>query len=165
MRQISLDEWDQQILARLQTDSRTVAETIGADVGLSPAAVQRRIKRLRTSGVISRDVVVINPAALGLAMTFVVGVQLERERADVLDDFRRQMRADDQVQQCYYVTGEHDFLLIVTGRDMTDFEAFTRRALFDNPHIRRFTTSVVMDRVKTGQTLPIRQAESDPPQD
>lgn len=151
-----LDDLDYMILARLQSDSRAVAEDIGGDVGLSRAAVQRRIKRLRSSGVITGDVAVLNPAALGLTMTFFVAVELERERAGVLDAFRRQMRGDPYVQQCYYVTGEHDFLLVVIGRDMADFESFTRLALLNNAHIRRFTTSVVMDRVKTGQTLPLQ---------
>lgn len=156
MLQPALDDLDYLILAKLQTDSRAVAEDIGGDVGLSRAAVQRRIKRLRDSGVITADVAVLNPAALGLVMTFIVAVELERERADVLDAFRRQMRGDPYVQQCYYVTGEHDFLLVVTGRNMADFEAFTRRALFDNTNIRRFTTSVVLDRVKIGQALPVQ---------
>ncbi|OXM52459.1 Lrp/AsnC family transcriptional regulator [Amycolatopsis alba] len=150
-----LDRLDVAILACLQSDARTIAESIGAKVGLSAAAVQRRIKRLREAGVIEREVAVLSPQALGLSMTFVVMVEMERENLAVLDGFRRQVLADDNVQQCYYVTGNADFVLVVTCRDMTDFEAFTRRMFFDNPNVRHFTTSVAMDRVKTGLTLPL----------
>jgi len=150
-----LDSLDVAILACLQSDARTIAETIGAKVGLSAAAVQRRIKRLRETGVIEREVAVLSPRALGLSMTFVVMVEMERESLAVLDGFRRQVLSDDNVQQCYYVTGNADFVLVVTCRDMADFEAFTRRMFFDNPNVRHFTTSVAMDRVKTGLSLPL----------
>ncbi|WP_328605772.1 Lrp/AsnC family transcriptional regulator [Amycolatopsis sp. NBC_00345] len=150
-----LDRLDLAILACLQADSRTIAEVIGAKVGLSAAAVQRRIKRLRESGVIEKEVAVLSPRALGLSMTFLVMVEMERENLTVLDVFRRQVQADDYVQQCYYVTGQADFVLVVTCPDMTAFEAFTRRMFFDNPNVRHFTTSVAMDRVKVGLTLPL----------
>jgi DNA-binding Lrp family transcriptional regulator len=150
-----LDQLDIAILACLQEDARTIAETIGAKVGLSAAAVQRRIKRLREAGVIEREVAVLSPQALGLSMTFVVMVEMERENLAVLDAFRRQILADDCVQQCYYVTGNADFVLVVTCPDMAGFEAFTRRMFFDNPNVRHFTTSVAMDRVKVGLSLPL----------
>jgi Lrp/AsnC family leucine-responsive transcriptional regulator len=150
-----LDDFDREILRRLQLDARATGEDIGAAVHLSAAAVQRRIKRLRQSGVIAAEVAIVDPVAVGQGMSFVIGVELERERADMLDAFRRAARADPNVQQCYYVTGVADFILIVVARDMADFEAFTRRLLFDNANIRRFTTSVVMSRDKIGNTVPI----------
>lgn len=150
-----LDAFDREILRRVQLDARATGEDIGAAIGLSAAAVQRRLKRLRDLGVIVADVAVVDPLAVGQAMTFIVGVELERERADMLDAFRRAARADPNVQQCYYVTGAADFMLIVIARDMDDFEAFTRRLLFDNPNIRRFTTSVVMARDKVGLGIPV----------
>ena len=53
------------------------------------------------------------------------------------------------------MTGVADFILIVVARDMADFEAVTRRLLFDNANIRRFTTSVVMARDKVGNIVPV----------
>ncbi|WP_344416395.1 Lrp/AsnC family transcriptional regulator [Amycolatopsis minnesotensis] len=150
-----LDAVDLKILDRLQTDARTIAESIGAEVGLSAAAVQRRIKRLRQCGVIARDVSVLDQRVLGVPMTFVVSVEMERERIDVIHAFREQALADDAVQQCYYVTGQADFILVVVCRDMACFEAFTHRMFFDNPDVRHFTTSVAMDRVKVGLTVPL----------
>ncbi|MCG3749244.1 MULTISPECIES: Lrp/AsnC family transcriptional regulator [unclassified Amycolatopsis] len=155
MRTPDLDQLDLAILSCLQTDARTIAEVIGSKVGLSAAAVQRRIKRLREAGVIEREVAVLSPAALGLDMTFVVMVEMERESLAVLDGFRAQVLADDCVQQCYYVTGTADFVLVVTCPDMAAFENFARRMFFDNPNVRHFTTSVAMDRVKVGLTLPL----------
>ncbi|GAA3473240.1 Lrp/AsnC family transcriptional regulator [Nonomuraea roseola] len=156
MRTPDLDDLDRTILDRLQRDARTIAESIAVEVGMSTAAVQRRIKRLRETGVIAREVAVLNPKALGQAMTFIVEVEMEREKSEVLDAFRYQMDADENVQQCYYVTGAYDFVLIVTARDMEDFEGFTQRTFFDNGNVRRFTTSIVMRPIKVGLTLPVR---------
>lgn len=150
-----LDAFDREILRRVQRDARATGEDIGADIGLSAAAVQRRLKRLRQTGVIAAEVALLDPTAVGQAMSFIVGVEMERERADVLDAFRRQARADPNVQQCYYVTGEADFVLVVVARDMADFEVFTRRLLLDNENIRRFSTNVVMARDKVGLVVPV----------
>ena len=150
-----LDEFDHQILRHLQRDALATGEEIGAEVCLSAAAVQRRIKRLRQMGAIRATVAVLDPAIVGQTMSFVVAIELERERADMLDAFRRAAREDPNVQQCYYVTGVADFILVVTARDMADFEAFTRRLLFDNSNIRRYTTSVVLSRDKVGTSLPV----------
>jgi Lrp/AsnC family transcriptional regulator, leucine-responsive regulatory protein len=150
-----LDDFDREILRRVQLDARITGEDIGADVGLSAAAVQRRLKRLRELKVIVAEVAIVDPKAVGQAMSFVVAVEMERERSDMLDAFRAAACADPNVQHCYYVTGVADFILIVVARDMDDFETFTRRLLFDNPNIRHFTTSVVMGRDKAGQVVPL----------
>jgi Lrp/AsnC family transcriptional regulator, leucine-responsive regulatory protein len=84
----------------------------------------------------------------------IVLVTLERESPDVVDGFKRAMRQAPEVMQCYYVTGAADFVLILTADDMADYEDFTRRHLFER-NVRRFETMAVMDRVKTGSTIPM----------
>lgn len=144
----NLDAKDQEILQLVQENARLTAETIGQDVGLSPAAVQKRLQKLRASGVIEREIAVLNPAKLGREMTVIVEVVLERESRAHLDAFKRRMRKAPAVQQCYYTTGEADFLLILTVADIKEYEAFTQEYFFDESNISRFKTSVVMDRVK-----------------
>ncbi|WP_394823888.1 Lrp/AsnC family transcriptional regulator [Pendulispora albinea] len=152
----ALDRIDRTILARLQEDARVTAEAIATKVGLSPAAVQRRIKRLRETNIIAREIAVVEPTAVGQAMTFIVSVELDREHQTDIDSFRRAIRAESRIQQCYQVTGSTDFVLVVIARDMPDFETFARRALYENPNVLRFTTQVVMNRVKVGLTVPIK---------
>jgi Lrp/AsnC family transcriptional regulator, leucine-responsive regulatory protein len=150
---ITLDKPDRIILDTLQTNARVSLEALADACGLSSASVQRRMKRLRDTHVIESEVAILNPDALGQCMTFIVMVELERERIDQLDAFRRIVRKEVQVQQCYYVTGEADFTLICTARNMADFEALTQRLFFENTNVRRFRTSVVMDRTKVGLTV------------
>ncbi len=150
-----LDAFDLKLLDVVQENNRITADALAERVGLSPSACLRRLKRLRQKKVIEADIAVIAPEAVGRTLTMVVEVTLERERPDILDDFKRSMRATPEVMQCYYVTGETDFILIVTARDIRHYEAFTKQFFFENPHVRRFHTAVVMDRVKTGLKVPL----------
>ena len=88
-------------------------------------------------------------------MTFLILVELERESILQLDEFRRKMKAELQVQQCYYITGEADFALIALARDMQDFQELTQRMFFDDPNFKRFRTSVVTDRTKVSISVPV----------
>jgi len=150
-----LDPADRIILTSLQRDARTGLETLAAETGLSVATVQRRVKALRDRRVITQEVALLDPVKVGLPMTFVVLVELERERLDQIDAFVRRTQAEPKVQQCYYVTGEADFCLICTAADMDDFEALTQRLFFSDSNVRRFRTSVVMGRKKVGLSLPV----------
>ncbi len=150
-----LDEIDRLILRSLQENTRTRIETLAADAGSSVATIQRRIKSLKESGVISSEAIVIAPEALEFNMTFLILVELERERLDQLDAFRRKVKSEPQVQQCYYITGEADFALITLAKDMTDYQLLTQRLFFEDTNIKRFRTSVVMDRTKVGMTVPV----------
>lgn len=150
-----MKDHDRRILKILQEDNRLSIDAIAAATGLSGAAVQRHLKRLRATKVIEKDVSIIAQEKVELPLTIVVNVLLERERIDLLDKFKREMRKAPEVQQCYYVTGTTDFVLIVTARNMAEFERFTRRALFADPNVRRFESSIVMDRVKASLSLPL----------
>ena len=151
----NLDDADTTILRTLQRDCRAGLEQLAQECTLSVPSVQRRVKRLRDSGLILKEVAVLDPARFDYKMTFVVLVELDRESLQQLDVFRKRARNEPRVQQCYYVTGDADFILVCAARDMNDFEDLTHQLFFDNSNVRRFRTSVVMDRTKIGLDLPI----------
>jgi len=148
-----LDNLDRTILALIQEDNTLGLEYLASKCDLSVTSVQRRLKRMRKDKTIDREIAVINPTAVDQNMTFVITVKLERERLDMLDAFRSIVKKDTQIQQCYYVTGEADFIIICTAKDMKDFEVLTHRLFFDNLNVRSFKTSVVMDRTKVGLSV------------
>jgi len=152
---LSLDDFDRKILTIMQLSNRTTSEQIAEEIGLSAAAVQRRIKKMREHKVIQADISVIDQRAVDRPLTLLVQITLERERADLIDQFKKEMKQTAAVQQCYYVTGSADFMLIITAKDMQDYEAFTRKVFFSNRNIRSFMTNVVMDSVKTGLAVPV----------
>jgi DNA-binding Lrp family transcriptional regulator len=149
------DRQDLLIAAALQDDNRLGVDELARKVELSPSAVHRRIARLREDGVIKADVSVLDPKALGFGMTFIVEVILEKVRVGEVSAIKKRLKAAPEVQQIYNVTGDVDLLLVVLARDVEHFEQISRELFSADPHVRRYKTSVVMDRVKTGQTVPI----------
>jgi len=152
---MELDRVDIALLEAVQRNNRLTAEELGGIVNLSPTACQRRLKRLRAEGVIEGDVAIVSPKAVGRHITMIVLVSLERERADIVDRFKAAIRDTREVMIGYYVTGDADFILVVTAKDMEDYERFTRRFFYENHDIKGFKTMVVMDRVKAGFSFPI----------
>ena len=154
---MNIDKTDITIINALQKNARIGIENLAELTSLSSASVQRRLKALRESGIILREVAIIDPTKVGQLMSFVVLVELERERRDQIDEFVRRVSKETQVQQCYYVTGDADFCLICTARDMNDFEELTQRLFFEDANVRRFRTSVVMGRKKVSMELHIKE--------
>ncbi len=150
-----MDSIDAALLAILQQDNLLTAAELAEQVALSPTAIQRRIKRLRANGTIEGNVAIVSPKAAGRPISMLVLVTLERERADIIDRFKQAIRKTPEVMNGFYVTGDADFVLLVTAKDMTEYEAFTRRFFYENPDIKGFKTMVVMDRVKSGFTIPL----------
>jgi len=143
-----MDDKDLEILKLVQSNSRLTADVIGHEIGLSSPAVQKRLKKLRETGVIENDIAVLSPSKLGREMTVIVQVMLVRESRMHLDAFKRRMKSAPAVQQCYYTTGEADFILVVIVEDIKEYEAFTQEYFFDESNVAKFTSSIVMDRVK-----------------
>lgn len=150
-----MDAFDLRILELIQENNRLTADQLSELVNLSASACQRRIKRLRDDGVIEAEIAVLSPAAVGRSLMMVVGVTLEREHPEIIKNFKESMRNMPEVMQCLYVTGDPDFVLLLTAKSMEHYEEFTQRFFFENPNIRRFQTSVVMDRVKMGLSVPL----------
>jgi Lrp/AsnC family transcriptional regulator, leucine-responsive regulatory protein len=152
---IALDDLDRAILRRYQHNTRLPAAAIGQEIGLSAAAVQRRIKRLRESGVVQAEIAQIDPGAVGLPVTVVVHVDIERETLPHIDAFKAAMRARPEVQQCWYTTGLTDFIVLVRVASMATYEQFTREALVSQDNVARFTSYVVLGEVKSGLGLDV----------
>ena len=152
-----MDAFDRALLNALETNNRQTAEQLSELVGLSPDACRKRLGKLRQSGAIEAEVAVLSPEKLGRGLTLVVEVTLRSESPSEIDAFQSRMLAALEVMQCYYVTGEADFVLTLTAKDMADYEAFTRRHFFDEANIARFRTNVVMKRVKSGLAIPLEE--------
>ena len=150
-----LDRFDRQLLALVQQDAALTAEQLAEQVSLSPSAIQRRLKRLREQGVIVRQIAVLDAAQVGRPTTFIAGLQVDSERPEPMARLRAWLAAESAVQQAFYVTGEADFVLIVTAADAAAYEALMTRLLADNANVRRYTTQVAMGVLKRGLALPV----------
>jgi Lrp/AsnC family transcriptional regulator, leucine-responsive regulatory protein len=106
-------------------------------------------------GVIRANIAVLDPAAVGQAITIFVEIEVISETAEQIEAAKREFAAAPEIQQCYYVTGEADFVLVIVVPSMADYEALTRRLFFGNNNVKRFRTFVAMDRIKVGLGVPV----------
>ena len=149
-----LDSFDISILKILQSDNYTPQKDIGAEIGLSAPAVQRRIKRLTSIGLIRKNVALLDQGKLGNLITIIVEVGMERDKLVDVEEAKSNFRNSPAVQQCYYVTGNADFMLVIIVPNMHEYELLTHQLFFSNPNIKHFKTYVTMDLVKTSTEIP-----------
>ncbi|MDH4652209.1 Lrp/AsnC family transcriptional regulator [Pseudomonas sp. BN606] len=152
---MNLDAFDLKLLKEVQQDAGLSQAELGDRVNLSAAAVNRRLKRLNEEGVIRRTVALVDPQQLGYQLTVIAEVEVESERLDLLDAMKRSFLACPQVQQCYYVAGEFDFVLVLAVRSMEQYTDLTRQLFFESNNVKRFRTLVSMSNVKVGLEVPV----------
>jgi len=155
----NIDKLDRAILRRLQANGRETYDVIGEQVGLSPSAVLRRVKRLEDGGVIDRYVALVQPETVGLGLTAYLNVRLEKyietSKRNPMDVFRASVQTWPEVVECVSLTGEMDYLMRVVVADMQHYTRFVMDTLLKHPSVQDCKTSFVMDRVKVTTAVPL----------
>ena len=154
---MKIDRIDRKILVALQRNNRIPNIELAELVGLSPPACLKRVKRLREEGVIIGDVSIINPELAGNTMTLIVSVEMERDRADIYQVFRKSILKAPEVTQSYQISGSYDFMLVVTVKDILGYEQFVERVLRTDLNIRKFHTSVSLRTVKFSTEIELEE--------
>jgi Lrp/AsnC family leucine-responsive transcriptional regulator len=156
---IPLDAVDRRILRALQAEGRMTYDVLAQQVGLSPSAALRRVKRLEESGAIAGYVALLAPERVGLPLTAFLNVRLEkhteRHKRNPMDLFRAAVQTWPEVVECAALTGEMDYLLRVVVADMAHYSRFVMDTLLKHPSVQDCKTSFVLDRVKNTTALPI----------
>lgn len=150
-----MDQFDLKILKIIQVNNKITSETLASQVGLSSSACQRRINSMRKKRIIEKDVSIISRNKLDRKITIIVQVLSEKEGVEHEVQFKKTMFEAPEVMQCYYITGDYDYVLITTFKDMSEYEKFTRKYFLDNPNIKRFNSMVVMNKVKESLEIPV----------
>ena len=153
----SLDEFDHRLLALLQRDATSTLTQLGDAIGLSASAVQRRLSRYRQQGLL-RQVAVLDPSAFPGTTLAAVLVTMERDTLRIHGNFRARMRAAPEVQQCYAIAGEWDYLVLLVASSVTHYREVAERLFVDEGNVKRYETRMVFDVVKHGLELPIGQS-------
>ena len=151
-----LDEIDRKLLDLLQTEAARPLYELGELVGLSASAVQRRLSRYRSSGVIDCQVAVLNPDVMPGTVLACVLVTLERESKKLHASFRQRLLTAAEVQQCYGLAGAWDYLLLVAASSMPRCRAVIDELLLDAPNVKRYETLFVFEPIKRGLNIPLR---------
>lgn len=152
---IALDAFDRKLLERLQVDAQTPIPVLADEIGLSAPACYRRIRRLRDTGAINREVAVVHPRTLGWPLSMLVLVTMERENARTVDEMVRMLKDVPGVIEAWNVTGDHDFVVRMLARDMESSDELVRELFAADDRVRSFKTLVVIRQVKDASPVPV----------
>ena len=120
-----LDTYDLKILSLLQAHGSLSNQEIAERVGLSPSPCSRRIKQLEEAGVIAARVVRLSPKALGLDLTVLLHIRMDKHTPERFEQFEAVVREYPEVQECYLITGqEADYQLKITVPSMEEYQDF-----------------------------------------
>ncbi len=162
MKYTELDSIDLQLLDAVQLDSSQSNLALAGRLRISPPTCLRRLRRLREAGWIEREVAVLDADKFGAQLTAVIEVSLDRQDAQALDAFERQVTPDDAVQQCYRVSPGPDFVLIATVRDMPAYQALAQRLFNSTANVRNVKAFFSIRRAKFAPRVPLPVSSSAP---
>jgi len=145
---IKLDRIDRRILNILQENNLITNQALADKVGLSPPPCLRRVRRLRDLGIIRKDVSLVDPLKVGHQIIVFTSVTLEKQREDLLESFERKMLKHGEILQCYFVSGDADYLLVVSVTSMDHYNEFARQVFANEPNIKMFRSNFCLNQVK-----------------
>lgn len=144
----TLDKVDRRLLNLLQKDNQIPTRTLAEKVHISQPTCLRRIRDMREAGIISANVAMIDPFALGYGMLAFLEVSLSNQSDEYMQEFELRMSKEAEVMQCYFVSGDYDYFLVIHVIDMDAYYQFVRRAISGSGNVRHFQSRFPMKRAK-----------------
>lgn len=157
---MKLDGYDLKILAELQADGGLSNQQIAERVGLSASPCSRRIKQLEDAGVIRGRTVLLTPKALGLDLTVLIHIRMDRHTPERFEQFEAAVGQHPEVQECYLITGqEADYQLKITVPDMDEYQNFLLNKITRIEGVIGVHSSFVLRKPIDTTALPLTYAE------
>lgn len=151
---IRLDEVDRKILSLLQQDASLSLDQIADRVGASKTPVWNRIRKLRESGVIRRQVAILDPEALGLEACFFVLIRTSEHDKDWATRFLQALLNRPEVIEAHRLAGDIDYILKVQVKNARAYDRFYQ-SLISEVKIHNVTALLSMEEIKSTSALPI----------
>lgn len=143
-----MDRIDAALIFELQKDSRRSIAELGDKVGLSASACHRRIRALEESGLIAGYGARIDPEKAGIGVHALIDITLDNQSRAAMEAFEAAVQRYDDILECMLVSGQADYRLRVSARDLADFNDIHRRCLAELPRVSSMHTSFVLRPVK-----------------
>lgn len=155
MQKYHLTRIDLHILQELQKDGRITYSALGEKVGLSTSPCMERVKKMERAGIIRGYSARVEPSCLNAGLVVFVEICLDRKSHDIFRKFKERAAALEQVQECFLVSGEFDYLIKARVADMEEYREFLGETLLSLPGVRESASYVVMEEIKDSQTVSI----------
>ena len=139
-----LDETDIAILRELQQNSRLTIKELASRVNLSLSPVHERMRHLERDGYITKYTTILNAVKLNMGFTVFCKIKMRRINHDIAEDFVKAVNAIPEVTECYNISGQYDFLLKVSAKDMASYQSFVINVLGRIESMRSIESNFVM---------------------
>ena len=143
-----MDAIDKKILMLLQQDAKQNTKEIAEKVGLSVSPTFERIKKLEQKQYIKGYVALLDSSKIGKSISVYCQVTLAVHSRELIDEFKQQILALSEVNGCFHVSGNYDFLLKVAVNDMNEYQKFIIEKLSVIKGISNVQSSFVMEEIK-----------------
>jgi len=153
---VRIDRLDRRILELLQSDGALTNQQLAERVGLSASPCSRRVKALEEAGVILDRVTRLERRKLGLELTVVLQIGMDRHTPERFAEFEARVAEYPEVQECYLITGQSaDYMLQVVVPDMDTYQSFLLNRITRIPGVSGVHSSFVLRRVIDHTRLPL----------
>ena len=153
----ALDDHDRRILDELQRDARLTNQELADKVGLSPSACWRRVRALEENGVILRYAAILDPKKVGVGECVFAHISLNRHSDELNRQFAEAIRQRPEVMECYYTTGDADFLLRVAIPSVAAYDRFLQDVVFSGQFFSQVRSNFALRQIKFETALPIER--------
>ena len=153
---VKIDRIDRNILEQLQQNGSLTNQELADKVGLSPSPCLRRVRALEDAGIIVRQVTILDHKKLGLSLTAIILIGMDRHTPERFATFERQVGEYPEVQECYLITGQDaDYMLKVVVPDMDHYHHFLLNRITRIQGVSGVHSSFVLRRVIDSTALPL----------
>ena len=150
-----MDHFDKQLLDILQGDSQFSFSQLGEKVGLSASACHKRVKEMEKSGLIARQVVIVDEQEAGLKTSAFVQATLKDQKEETLATFEKAIANHREIMECYLMGGDSDYLLRILCQDGADYERIHKQILTRLPGVERVITNFAIRKVFRRTAVPL----------
>ncbi|MDD9891707.1 MAG: Lrp/AsnC ligand binding domain-containing protein [Gammaproteobacteria bacterium] len=157
---IELNKIDRKILQELQMDGRITYAELARRVGLSTSPCLERVRRMEREGIIRGYTTLLNPGCLGANLIVIVQIRLKRTSQNIFEKFKEAAVRLEEVQECYLISGNFDYLIKARVPDMEAYRQFLGSSLLSLPGVQESTSYVVMELVKETLNIPITETSA-----
>jgi len=153
-----LDRYDREILRLLQQEGRLSNQELAERIGLSASPCLRRVRALEEAGYISGYRAMLDAGKLGLSLTALLHISMDRHTPERFENFEQQIQALPEVMECLLITGQDaDYQLKVVVKDMEAYQELLLNRITRIEGVSGVHSSFVMRKVVDKTALPVAE--------
>ena len=152
---VQMDAVDRRIVHELQRDAGLSHAALAERVGASAASVWRRVRALEKAGVLGPAVRLANAAQLGRPVNVLCQVRMARQSVEARAEFESFIQSREEIVECYAMSGDWDYLLRISVRDVADYDRFIMRGVLGHPSVANAASNFALRQVKYTTAIPV----------